>query len=71
MLLSQTADRALTSTLGGDEGYRGLTIANFNVGGGDVRIGVWLPNSQRFDPPDGLGGTVSEALEDAAHKVRI
>jgi hypothetical protein len=70
-MLSSIADRALCSSLEGDGGYvRGIQIALFDTGDA-TRVGVWLLLTQRFDHPDGLGDTLSEALEDAAHRVRL
>lgn len=35
----------------------------------DHRIMVWLPGAKTYDQPDGIGDSLAEALEDAAHKV--
>jgi hypothetical protein len=68
MNLSRIGDAALTdSLLRGDS--RGIRIQSFK-GRDGWRISVWLPTTQDFDPPDGTGETVSEALEYAAHRVR-
>jgi hypothetical protein len=65
-MISQIADNALTRVvLIGHP--RGLHIQEL----GSDRIGVWLPDTPRYDLPDGIGDTVSEALELAARKVRL
>jgi hypothetical protein len=65
-MLSQPADRLLTESLLCSLN-RGITIQVMAV----RQICVWLPGSQTFDKPDGIGETVSEALEDAAHRVQV
>jgi len=65
-MISPLADQLLTEDVRGVWGT-GILIRLSP----DRRVGVWLSATRRFDSPDGLGDSVAEALENAAHKIEM
>ena len=54
----------LTSLL--TDSPRGMEVREW-LNGPSPKIGVWLPATRRYDPPDGTGDSLAEALSQAAY----
>jgi hypothetical protein len=65
-MISEAADKLLTADVR-NPWARGISVRST----ADRRFGVWLSETPRHDGPDGIGDSVSEALENAAYKLEM
>jgi hypothetical protein len=66
--ISEAADKLLTANVLKDR--YGIRIDKFHFAG-EPRIGVWLSETKKCDGPDGIGDSVTAALENAAYKLEM